>query len=77
MFDLHPAHKRVFATVKAVLACAMVEKCSIQEAARKVDAPHEVMFDAVCLRMSVAVDQNITDYHESIYAAFKWLENAN
>jgi hypothetical protein len=63
--------------INAVLACAMVEKCTIQEAARKVDAPHEVMFDAVCLRMSVAVDQNITDYHESIYAAFKRLEEAN
>lgn len=64
-------------TINHLLACAMVEQCSLCDAAKKIDAPHEVLFDAVALRMSVAVDNNIRDYQESIYTAFKRLEEAN
>lgn len=64
-------------TINHLMACAMVECCTLADAAKKIDAPQEVLFDAVAMRMSVAVDQDIRDYHESITAAFRRLEAAN
>lgn len=64
-------------TLNQLLACAMVEGVSLCDAAKIIGAPQEVLFDAVSYRMSVAVDQDIRDYQQSIYEAFKRLENAN
>ncbi len=64
-------------TVNHLFACAMVKGCSLFDAAREIDAPQDVLVDAVAYRMNTAVDKDIRDYHESITECFKRLEAAN
>lgn len=64
-------------SINALLACAMVEGCSLFDAAKKIDAPQEVLFEAVAFRMATAVDKDIRDYMESITESFKRLEAMN
>lgn len=78
--------------INALFACAMVEKCSLPEAAKLISAPHSVLVDAYKFRLDTAhggsithgnihsVARNgkwITDYHESITESFKRLEAMN
>ena len=66
--------------INAIFACAMVESCSIAEAARKISAPHCEMIDAYKFRLNTAHGGSgkwITDYQESITESFKRLEAMN
>lgn len=64
-------------TINHVFACSMVTGKSLTDAAKEVGAAQDVLVDAVALRMNVAVDKNIRDYHESITECFKRLEAMN
>lgn len=68
---------------KALMACAMVENCSLSEARRKCGATIADLNEAVKYRIMVATggpdgtDKWYPSYEESIYEAFKRLETAN
>lgn len=69
--------------INAIFACAMVENCSLKEAAFKVDANADELLDAYRFRLDTAhggpdgKGRWIDDYRESITESFKRLEAMN
>lgn len=66
--------------INAIFACAMVEQCTLADAARRVDASKEDLQDAYRFRLDTAhggCGRFLDDYWESITESFKRLEAMN
>lgn len=70
-------------TINGLFACAMVERCSLAEAARRIGAPHDDLVDAYRFRLDTATGgydgrgKWYDDYFESITESFKRLQVMN
>jgi hypothetical protein len=68
--------------INYIFACAMIENCSLAEAAVKCDANKDDLQDAYRFRLDTAHRNNpagrfIDDYRETITESFKRLEMMN